>query len=74
MGKVLPGSSARRHGAVRREEALPSPEAPMDLIKSKQRVADHGEVFTPPWMVDAMLGLAAAAGSPCSLIRYCALR
>ena len=29
----------------------------MDLIKSKQRVADHGEVFTPAWMVDAMLDL-----------------
>jgi hypothetical protein len=29
----------------------------MDLIKSKQRVADHGEVFTPVWMVDAMLDL-----------------
>lgn len=29
----------------------------MALIKSKQRVADHGEVFTPPWMVDAMLDL-----------------
>jgi hypothetical protein len=29
----------------------------MDLIKSKQRVADHGEVFTPPWLVDAMLDL-----------------
>lgn len=29
----------------------------MTLIKSKQRVADHGEVFTPPWMVDAMLDL-----------------
>jgi hypothetical protein len=29
----------------------------MSLIKSKQRVADHGEVFTPPWMVDAMLDL-----------------
>lgn len=27
------------------------------LIKSKQRVADHGEVFTPPWMVEAMLDL-----------------
>jgi hypothetical protein len=25
------------------------------LIKSKQRVADHGEVFTPEWLVDAML-------------------
>lgn len=32
-------------------------QAPMSLIKSKQRVADHGEVFTPPWMVEAMLDL-----------------
>lgn len=31
----------------------------MNNIKSKQRVADHGEVFTPPWMVDAMLDLVA---------------
>lgn len=30
---------------------------PMNLIKSKQRVADHGEVFTPAWMVEAMLDL-----------------
>ncbi|MBK5224224.1 MAG: N-6 DNA methylase [Acidimicrobiia bacterium] len=29
----------------------------MDLVKSKQRVADHGEVFTPDWMVEAMLDL-----------------
>lgn len=29
----------------------------MDYVKSKQRVADHGEVFTPPWMVEAMLDL-----------------
>lgn len=26
-----------------------------DLIKSKKRVADHGEVFTPPWLVEKML-------------------
>ncbi len=26
-------------------------------MKSKQRVADHGEVFTPAWMVEAMLDL-----------------
>lgn len=26
-------------------------------IKSKQRVADHGEVFTPEWMVNDMLDL-----------------
>lgn len=29
----------------------------MGLIKSKNRVADHGEVFTPPWMVEVMLDL-----------------
>lgn len=29
----------------------------MDLVKSKQRVADHGEVFTPPELVEAMLDL-----------------
>jgi len=29
----------------------------MSLIKSKKRVADHGEVFTPRWLVDAMLDL-----------------
>jgi len=29
----------------------------MNLVKSKQRVADHGEVFTPDWMVGAMLDL-----------------
>lgn len=27
------------------------------LVKSRQRVADHGEVFTPQWMVDEMLNL-----------------
>ncbi len=27
----------------------------MSLIKSEQRVADHGEVFTPDRMVEAML-------------------
>lgn len=29
----------------------------MNLIKSRKRVADHGEVFTPAWLVDAMLNL-----------------
>lgn len=29
----------------------------MNFVKSKQRVADHGEVFTPAWMVEAMLDL-----------------
>jgi hypothetical protein len=29
----------------------------MNYVKSKQRVADHGEVFTPAWLVEAMLDL-----------------
>lgn len=29
----------------------------MSLVKSKQRVVDHGEVFTPEWLVEAMLDL-----------------
>ncbi len=32
----------------------------MTLVKSKQRVADHGEVFTPASMVEAMLDLVKA--------------
>ena len=31
--------------------------SPMNLIKSKRRVADHGEVFTPQWLVESMLEL-----------------
>lgn len=30
---------------------------PPSLVRSKQRVADHGEVFTPSWLVDDMLDL-----------------
>jgi SAM-dependent methyltransferase len=30
---------------------------PTNHIKSRQRVADHGEVFTPAWLVEAMLDL-----------------
>src|SRR5204862_5747431 len=29
----------------------------ISLVKSKARVAAHGEVFTPAWMVEAMLDL-----------------
>lgn len=28
---------------------------PEELVKSRQRVADHGEVFTPLWLVEDML-------------------
>lgn len=39
------------------KESTPNCNGPMSLVKSKQRVADHGEVFTPAWMVEAMLDL-----------------
>jgi hypothetical protein len=29
----------------------------VSLVRSRQRVADHGEVFTPSWTVEAMLDL-----------------
>lgn len=29
----------------------------MEWVRSKQRVADHGEVFTPAWLVEDMLDL-----------------
>jgi hypothetical protein len=32
----------------------------VELVRSKQRVADHGEVFTPPELVEAMLDLVRA--------------
>jgi type I restriction-modification system DNA methylase subunit len=32
----------------------------VSAVKSKQRVADHGEVFTPAWMVETMLDLVKA--------------
>lgn len=44
-------------GGVAEACRLPPKHHPMNFIKSKQRVADHGEVFTPPWMVEAMLNL-----------------
>lgn len=34
--------------------------ATMRHVKSKQRIADHGEVFTPAWLVEAMLDLVKA--------------
>ena len=37
----------------------PSLAIPAALIRSKKRVADHGEVFTPPWLVERMLDLVA---------------
>jgi hypothetical protein len=38
-------------------EATLNSKDPEGLVKSRQRVADHGEVFTPSWMVEDMLNL-----------------
>src|SRR5271157_5574585 len=38
-------------------QVVGKPPSLMNLIKSKRRVADHGEVFTPLWLVEAMLDL-----------------
>ena len=44
---------------IETDAALPDTQSkdPEGLVKSKQRVADHGEVFTPSWMVEDMLNL-----------------
>jgi hypothetical protein len=35
---------------------VPAPgEHSADLVRSRQRVSDHGEVFTPSWLVESML-------------------
>lgn len=59
-----------RINAIDQSEGIKPPQAEFDairdqgplfkpdsLIKSKKRVADHGEVFTPPWLVEKMLDL-----------------
>jgi len=38
-------------------QAAGKPPSLMNLIKSKRRVAEHGEVFTPGWLVEKMLDL-----------------
>jgi hypothetical protein len=66
-GKLPRPTNTERRKAPRREvsrakgpEFAVSPgcyPCPMDQVKSRQRVVDHGEVFTPGWMVEAMLDL-----------------
>lgn len=36
---------------------MPSGDESEKLVRSRQRVADHGEVFTPAWLVNDMLDL-----------------
>jgi len=58
------GDGSRRLGVSRRASATypvrvrtSNRLTTVELVRSKQRVADHGEVFTPAWMVEAMLDL-----------------
>jgi hypothetical protein len=56
MGELLTNGSAVRLYS----KNMNQPEKPTmvnDLIKSRDRVADHGEVFTPDWVVEDMLSL-----------------
>ena len=64
VGGVVTSRWARPRFRSRTSEAMTptndtsGPEsASMNLIKSKKRVADHGEVFTPAWLVEKMLDL-----------------
>jgi len=61
-GRKLAGKSTipPPSGVDRRAVGNPSYDAGVLLMKSKQRVADHGEVFTPAWLVEAMLDLVKA--------------
>lgn len=51
----LQGIAVRSPGGSSVPEGLIDPAT--RLMKSRQRVADHGEVFTPAWLVEAMLDL-----------------
>ena len=58
--KLRVHASGRRVGATldKSETVSSAPDpTPASLIRSKQRVADHGEVFTPSWLVEKMLDL-----------------
>lgn len=44
-------------GVGRAKRARDVPGSSASLVKSRQRVVDHGEVFTPAWLVEDMLDL-----------------
>ena len=39
------------------QASILSSDLPEELVKSRKRVSDYGEVFTPAWMVEDMLNL-----------------
>ncbi len=51
--------------------ALGYRQLPMSLVKSKQRVADHGEVFTLAWLVEhPEAGKVLKASGGCRKVRW----
>jgi hypothetical protein len=52
-----PSKAQSKKKSINRTNTIGSQLLQPNLVKSKQRVADHGEVFTPDWMVEAMLDL-----------------
>lgn len=57
-GDPWPGCESLEQGVAARGQGKHNPRTQaVSLIKSKKRVADHGEVFTPGWLVESMLDL-----------------
>jgi hypothetical protein len=56
-GPPRQGSQTAPPSGKQLDRAKTSNASNVSLIKSKKRVADHGEVFTPAWLVEKMLDL-----------------
>lgn len=57
MNKKLPSIDIKREGAPKTARHSEKPNSAERYVKSKERVADYGEVLTPPHIVNAMLDL-----------------
>jgi hypothetical protein len=57
--QILPESNLEKSEALDLEPSI-NLKDPEGLVKSRKRVIDHGEVFTPSWMVEDMLDLVSA--------------
>lgn len=54
--RIFPESNLEKSEALELEPSI-NLKDPEGLVKSRKRVIDHGEVFTPSWMVEDMLDL-----------------
>jgi hypothetical protein len=52
----MPASNVAKPGSLGTEPSI-NLKDPEGLVKSRKRVIDHGEVFTPSWVVEEMLNL-----------------